>query len=179
MATSYTEYKSRITSLHDYPATIEEARREYDVGLSVPLPHMGIDIPFHLEAEYFNALLDRGEYEEAERTLYHLEASYPIHTAQNLVALYRYRLRIMRTLGVSIRGALDEAKREAKDDLNQHTILLVGLVAGIIVIFGAATAIFRAASYEEAWMTFIGISFAVIVLVFVAFACNYLFRRRK
>ncbi|MEY4747114.1 MAG: hypothetical protein RLZZ416_163 [Candidatus Parcubacteria bacterium] len=179
MATSYEEYRDRIITLHDYPTVIDEARREYEVATVQALPVTGLDVPFLLEREYADALIDRGEAEMARRVIERMKLSYPIRTAQDLVRSLEYRLSTMQKIDARITATLEQARREAREDMNQHTILLVALTAGIIAIFGAATAIFRASSYDEAWMTFMGVSFAVIMLVFVAFACNYLFRGRK
>lgn len=178
MAATYAEYKSRIISPADYPAAIEDARREYGIAANAPIPPIGSDIPFNLEQEYFEVLLMQGRVKEAWRVVERMRLSYPILTAQHLIRAYEARLETMQGVEARVQEALSEAKRDLRAEHDSRTTLLVALVAGVIAIFGAATSVFRASTFDEAWMTFMGISFAVIVLVFVGYACSYLFRRR-
>ena len=167
--TTFHEYKSRVIKTNDYPQVIKEARAEHGVILSDALPvFSGNEIPLNLEREYFDLLIDENRLEEGKRIIDRMKYSYTTADFLNLIEQYEYRLLMVVKTEELIHKKLQEAKR----DFNQHTILIISVVVGVITIFGSANQIFRASDIREAILTFCTISGILILFVISAFVAS-------
>lgn len=173
MVKTYKEYKASVVEIDDYKAVIEEARKKHNITIDAdgPRPYTHIDIPFNLEREYFDLLIDQGRIEDAKRVLDRMKVSYTDRDSHNFLESFEYRLHMTTKTEKLMQERLAEAKRE----FNQHTIILLSIVVGIITIFGVASQSLYAGNFNEGLITFVVIITAIVVLVLASLAFN----RRK
>ena len=175
MPTPYNDLKSRISSINDYPAVIQIARTEANItSLNNTYVYTGEEIPFNLEREYFDLLLDEGRVKEAKIVLDRMKSSYKTGVWQNLIEGYEYRLSLIEKTNKLV----IEKLAKAETDFNQHTLYILTITVGVITIFGTANQAFHVNDFNEAVFTFKTISFTVIVLVLLASAVNSLLKQR-
>jgi SMC interacting uncharacterized protein involved in chromosome segregation len=170
---SYNEYKYSIVTFEDLKKAVEEARAEYSVQNNISSPdYTGIDIPFNLEQEYFDRLIESKKYTEAENLLEKMKHSYNLNY-HNFMESMEYRMKTFVKTDELIKDALTEAKKE----FNQQTITLISIIVGIITIFGTANQVFKVNSFSEGIATFLVICSSLIATVATALIANSHYRK--
>lgn len=167
---TFEEYKASVVETDDYKEVIEEARKEHNISVDADasLPYKDTDIPFNLEREYFDLLIDERRLEDAKRILDRMKASYMDEAAHNFIESFEYRL----TMTTKTDNLMQEKLNEAKREFNQHTITLLSVVVGVITIFGVANQTLRADNFQDGLLTFIAIVLAINLLVLIALWAN-------
>ncbi len=112
-------------------------------------------IPFNLEREYLDLLIDQKRYNEAKELLKKMRVSYTDTEFQNFIESYEYRL-----IGIlHLEDQLSIKINEAKKEFNQHTLTLVTIIVGLITIFGTANNNLSSGNLKEGLINF----FVVVV----------------
>lgn len=91
-------------------------------------------IPFNLEREYLDLLIEQKRYNETRELLKKMRVSYTDTEFQNFIESHEYRLISILHLEEQLSVKINEAKKE----FNQHTLTLVTIIVGLITIFGTA-----------------------------------------
>jgi hypothetical protein len=166
---AFKEYKSRVVKTDDYIKVIEEARAEQKILASGTLTDYEADyIPFNLEREHFDALIDELRFDEARRALDRMKASYTSDDQHNFIEQYEYRLNLV----IKMEKTIQERLIKAEKDFNQHTIFIVSIVVGIVTIFGTANNVFNTSNLSDAILTFKTISFTLVIFIATMFLVN-------
>lgn len=175
--TSYMEYNSRILKIEDFPKVINEARNEYKISVLEDKINKweDIEIPLNLERKYIDNLLEIKDFDTAKRILERMKISYTGGEMENLLESYEYRLQLIEKMEKLFKSESIKLKQE----LNQHNITTISIIAGIVVIFGVANQTLISKNFNEGLITFITIISAVCVLMFGAFLCNSFFCKKK
>jgi hypothetical protein len=167
--TTYKEYKSRVIKTDDFRTVVSDARTEYEISPSGNLAeYVRTDIPFNLEREYLDTLIDECRFDEAKRVLENLKLAYTHPQQHNLIEQYEYRLNLVVRMEKTIQERLGEAKKE----FNQHTIFIVSIIVGVITIFGTANNAFQINDFSTAKWTFGVISLTLICFITLMFVVN-------
>lgn len=174
----YKEYKSKIYNQQTFIEQIEIARKENNITLKSFDPsdsNFGPWIPFNLEREYVDFLIENKKYHEAKETLIKMRNSYEGGSYQNFIEIYEYRLDAILHSNKNLKNEIIEAKKE----FNQHAILIISMVVGIVTIFGAANVTIQKVDYNVALANFFAVVLAVGFLTFIAFFANSFFNKKK
>jgi len=178
MTTSYKEYEARIIKITDFKDVIEEARKEYNVNVNVNIINrewFGIEVPLNLERKYIDALLEVKDFDTARRVLGRMKISYQGGEIENLLESYEYRFQLIERM----EKLFEFEKIKMKQELNQHNITTISIIAGIVVIFGVANQTLISKNFNDGLITFISIISAVCILMFGAFICNSFWGKNK
>lgn len=169
---SYKEYASEIVDGVSLKEIVNNARKDYSIQIN--LDHKEEDgydqedVPFNLERIYVDELIDKRDYTSASKILTRMRKSYTDPHHQNFIELYEYHLKAIHQSSKITEEHIIEAKKE----FNEHTIMLVSVIVGVITIFGTATETLKAKNFEEAFYTFLAISGTIIFLIFTIFEIN-------
>lgn len=165
---SYDEHKSLISDVSHYPERIKVAREQAGIQMSqTEYIYKNDEIPFNLEREYFDLLIDEGKLTEARLVLERMKKSYkPVW--ENLIEGYEYRMHLVEKTNELIREKLIKAEKE----FNHHTILIISITVGVVTIFSTATETLTASNLKEGLISFGAICSALIFLVVVVTCFN-------
>ncbi len=180
MIRNYVEYSSLKIEGKTLKDVVLLAREEHKVSVNLILKnesdkYFGHWIPFNLEREYVDELIDNKNYDEARNILKRMRYSYPDTDFQNFIESYEYHLKSI----IQSEKIIKESIIEAKKEFNQHTITLIGIIVGVITIFGSANIVIENKSYVEMFLTFITIVISVITVIVITTLLNIKFPKNK
>ncbi len=167
----YKDYESKIFNKESFKEQINFARSEAKIELGVfdeSELYDGLWIPFNLERKYIDYLIERKEYEEAREILIRMKQSYTKGEFSNFIEIYEYRLNSIIHTNKNIEEEIVLAKRE----FNNHTILILSVIVGVITIFGTANNTLFSPNYLDGLSSFLAITASIILLICLAFYVN-------
>lgn len=172
MTRTYNEYLSLKIEGKPLEEIVSLARNESGVQINPDAKESDLwqemDIPFNLERQYVDELIDNKQYDEANKILSRMRCSYVNPASQNFIELYEYHLKSI----VQSEKAIKDSIIEAKKEFNQHTITLVSIIVGVITIFASANTIFVEHSYDEMFRTFVTVVVSIVAVIWIVTALN-------
>jgi len=173
--TTYKEAKSKIYNEESFKEQIEITRKENNVklGSAKKSEYLYQWIPFNLEREFIDFLIENKRYKEAKENLEKMKLSYDTVEFENFIESYEYRLNNIEHSNKNIQ----EQVLLAKQEFNNHTTLIISVIIGIITIFGVANNQLDSNSFTEGIANFSIIVLSIMILVFFAFYFNNKYKK--